>query len=46
MSRFLYQTVRATAVLVALVLSTSGVQAMRVDNFVLLDHKGLSLIHI
>ncbi|MEE6247688.1 MAG: redoxin domain-containing protein [Pseudomonadota bacterium] len=40
MSRFLYQTVRATAVLVALVLSTSGVQAMRVDNFVLLDHKG------
>ncbi|MED5347082.1 MAG: redoxin domain-containing protein, partial [Pseudomonadota bacterium] len=40
MSRFLYQTVQATAVLVALVLSTSGVQAMRVDNFVLLDHKG------
>ena len=36
----LYQTVRATAVLVALILSTSGVQAMRVDNFVLLDHKG------
>ena len=40
MNRFLNKTIQTTAVLVGLLLSTSAAQAMRVDNFVLLDHKG------
>lgn len=40
MIRLLTQSVQATALLVGMLLSLTSAHAMRVDNFVLLDHKG------